>query len=119
MTLLSPVFYISCFAEDDIEFLVTQLEQIKDPEQDNDVNLFFRSSSLQDLFFHLKTNQDFSDYNEKQIRSNIQSQLYTARKLMHKIVLAFFSNISSRNAMVEYLQKFVQLNMKRTHLTVS
>jgi hypothetical protein len=45
--------------------------------------------------------------------------LYTARKLMHKIVLAFFSNISSRNAMLEYLQKFVQLNIKRTHLTVS
>jgi hypothetical protein len=38
---------------------------------------------------------------------------------MHKIVLAFFSNISSRNAMVDYLQKFVQLNIKRTHLTVS
>ena len=52
------------------------------------------------------------------MRSNVQSQLYTARKLMHKIVLAFVSNISSRNAMLEYLQKFVQLNTKRTHMTV-
>ncbi|CAF4955766.1 unnamed protein product [Rotaria sp. Silwood1] len=100
MTLLSPIFYISCFAEDDIDLLVTQLEKINEQEQDDD------------------NTQDFSEYKEKQIRSTIQSQLYTARKLMHKIVLAFFSNISSRNAMLDYLQKFIQLNIKRTHLTV-
>ncbi|CAF0803432.1 unnamed protein product [Adineta steineri] len=100
MTLLSPVFYISCFAEDDIDLLVSQLEKLNDQEQDDD------------------NNQDFSEYKEKQVRSTIQSQLYTARKLMHKIVLAFFSNISSRNAMLEYLQKFIHLNIKRTHLTV-
>lgn len=52
------------------------------------------------------------------MRSTVQSQLYTARKFMHKIVLAFVSNIASRNAMLEYLRKFIQLNMKRTHLTV-
>ncbi|CAF2473836.1 unnamed protein product [Rotaria sp. Silwood2] len=102
MTLLSPIFYISCFAEDDIDLLVSQLEKINEQEQDDDDN-----------------SQDFSEYKEKQIRSTIQSQLYTARKLMHKIVLAFFSNISSRNAMLDYLQKFIQLNIKRTHLTVS
>ncbi|CAF4352892.1 unnamed protein product, partial [Rotaria sp. Silwood2] len=101
MTLLSPIFYISCFAEDDIDLLVSQLEKINEQEQDDDDN-----------------SQDFSEYKEKQIRSTIQSQLYTARKLMHKIVLAFFSNISSRNAMLDYLQKFIQLNIKRTHLTV-
>ncbi|CAF0747485.1 unnamed protein product [Adineta ricciae] len=100
MTLLSPVFYMSCFAEDDIELLVTQLDKINDQEQDDE------------------NNQDYSEYKEKQIRSIVQSQLYIARKLMHKIVLAFFSNISSRQAMLEYLQKFVQLNRKRTHLTV-
>lgn len=38
---------------------------------------------------------------------------------MQKIVLAFVSNVSSRNAMLEYLQKFIQLNIKRTHLNVS
>ncbi|UJR33767.1 hypothetical protein I4U23_021194 [Adineta vaga] len=100
MTLLSPIFYISCFAEDDIDLLVTQLDKMTDQEQDDD------------------SNQDYSEYKEKQIRSTIQSELYTARKLMHKIVLAFFSNISSRNGMLEYLQKFLQLNKKRTHLTV-
>jgi hypothetical protein len=42
MTLLSPVFYISCFAEDDIELLVSQLEKINEQEQDDDViSLFF------------------------------------------------------------------------------
>ncbi|CAF3703522.1 unnamed protein product [Rotaria sordida] len=100
MALLSPIFYISCFAEDDIDLLVTQLEKINEQEQDDD------------------NSQDFFEYKEKQIRSTVQSQLYTARKLMHKIVLAFFSNISSRNAMLDYLQKFIQLNIKRTHLTV-
>ncbi|CAM4739569.1 unnamed protein product [Rotaria magnacalcarata] len=100
MTLLSPIFYISCFAEDDIDLVVAQLEKINEQEQDDD------------------NTPDFSEYKEKQIRSTVQSQLYTARKLMHKIVLAFFSNISSRNAMLEYLQKFIQFNIKRTHLTV-
>ncbi|CAF0754547.1 unnamed protein product [Rotaria sordida] len=100
MALLSPIFYISCFAEDDIDLLVTQLEKINEQEQDDD------------------NSQDFFEYKEKQIRSTVQSQLYTARKLMHKIVLAFFSNISSRNAMLDYLQNFIQLNIKRTHLTV-
>jgi len=100
MTLLSPIFYLSCFAEDDIDLLVKQFDQINESDQDDNAS------------------KDFSDYNEKQIRSTVQSQLYTARTLMQKIVLAFFSNISSRNSMVEYLQKFVQLNIKRTHLTV-
>jgi len=40
MTLLSPIFYISCFAEDDIELLVTQLEKITEQEQDDDVTSF-------------------------------------------------------------------------------
>ncbi len=123
MTLLSPVFYLSCFAEDDIDLLVTQLEKLNEQEQDDDdviIRICFLDWFLQLTSpFFLKNNQDFSEYKEKQIRSTIQSQLYIARKLMHKIVLAFFSNISSRNAMVDYLQKFVQLNIKRTHLTVS
>lgn len=36
MTLLSPIFYMSSFAEDDIEYLVTQLDKITD--QDSEVN---------------------------------------------------------------------------------
>jgi hypothetical protein len=36
MTLLSPVFYLSCFAEDDIDLLVTQLEKLNEQEQDDD-----------------------------------------------------------------------------------
>jgi hypothetical protein len=40
MTLLSPIFYISCFAEDDIELLVSQLEKITEQEQDDDVIFF-------------------------------------------------------------------------------
>lgn len=36
MTLLSPVFYISCFAEDDIELLVAQLEKLAEQETEND-----------------------------------------------------------------------------------
>ena len=39
MTLLSPIFYISCFAEDDIELLVAQLEKINEQEQDEEVRL--------------------------------------------------------------------------------
>lgn len=39
MTLLSPIFYISCFAEDDIELLVSQLEKITEQEQDDDVRI--------------------------------------------------------------------------------
>jgi hypothetical protein len=46
MTLLSPIFYISCFAEDDIDLLVTELEKINEQEQDDEVinlvNFFFR-----------------------------------------------------------------------------
>lgn len=38
MTLLSPVFYISCFAEDDIELLVAQLDKVNEHEQDDDVS---------------------------------------------------------------------------------
>ena len=41
MTLLSPVFYMSCFAEDDIDLLVTQLEKINDQEQDDEVKIWF------------------------------------------------------------------------------
>jgi len=44
MTLLSPVFYISCFAEDDIDLLVTQLEKLNEQEQDDDdviIRVFF------------------------------------------------------------------------------
>jgi hypothetical protein len=38
MTLLSPVFYLSCLAEDDIDLLVTQLDKISEQDQDdNDV----------------------------------------------------------------------------------
>ena len=125
MTLLSPVFYISCFAEDDIELLVTQLEKLNEEDQDDEViilrfTLMFLKSNIFSLISSiLKNNQDFFEYKEKQIRSAVQSQLYIARKLMHKIVLAFFSNVSSRNAMLNYLQKFIQFNMKRAHLTVS
>ena len=39
MTLLSPIFYMSSFAEDDIEFLVAQLDKINDQEQDSEVSL--------------------------------------------------------------------------------
>lgn len=59
-----------------------------------------------------------AEYQEKQIRSFVQGQLYQARLLMHKIVLAFVSNVASRNAMLEYFSKFIQLNFKRNHLTV-
>ncbi len=43
MTLLSPVFYISCFAEDDIDLLVTQLEKITEEDRDDNViiRIFF------------------------------------------------------------------------------
>ena len=44
MALLSPIFYISCFAEDDIDLLVTQLDKINEQEQDSEVicnSLFF------------------------------------------------------------------------------
>ena len=41
MTLLSPIFYISCFAEDDIDMLVAQLDQINEQEttDDDDVRI--------------------------------------------------------------------------------
>jgi hypothetical protein len=39
MTLLSPIFYMSCFAEDDIDLLVAQLERISEKQgnEDDDV----------------------------------------------------------------------------------
>jgi hypothetical protein len=43
MTLLSPIFYLSCFAEDDIDLLVTQFEKLNDQEQDDEVK---QSSNL-------------------------------------------------------------------------
>lgn len=60
-----------------------------------------------------------NEYKEKQIQSIVQGQLNRARLLMQKIVHAFVSNLSSRNAMLNYLQHFVKINTKRTHLNVS
>jgi len=55
MTLLSPIFYISCFAEDDIELLVTQLEKINEQEQDDEViNRIFVKFFFRIYFFFRK-----------------------------------------------------------------
>ncbi|CAF0795705.1 unnamed protein product [Didymodactylos carnosus] len=102
MSLLGPIFSISCFAEDDIELLVSQLTNIdserasageNDDDDDNSINVL-----------------------EKHICATVQSQLNKARILMHKIVLAFFSNVQSRSAMLNYLQKFIQCNLKRNFI---
>lgn len=36
MTLLSPIFYISCFAEDDIDLLVNEFEQMNEQQSSSD-----------------------------------------------------------------------------------
>ena len=120
MSLLSPVFYMSCFAEDEIELLVAQLENLAEQETGNDDEQVEKSLvKFQSPRKDFSREKNLSEYQEKQIRSLVQGQLYQARSVMHKIVLAFVSNVSSRNAMLEYLRTFIRLNFKRNHLNVS
>jgi hypothetical protein len=61
MTLLSPIFYLSCFAEDDIDMLVTQFDQINEQDIDDadDVTQVFH--------------QYFNSLNSRQSRVNTLS----------------------------------------------
>lgn len=82
MTLLSPIFYISCFAEDDIDLLVAQLEKLNEQEQDDDViitfDLIFGFYSFHSIFFHYRVVKIFQN-----IQKNRFVQQYKVNYMQH------------------------------------